>query len=478
MVKLKKFGLLGIFGLATLSLFILAARSQFQDDRPNDTTSAYYLSYARNLNRHPIATTRLLNIDLVGPEGSPIFGDRPAGFYRDHPPLLTWAVALALQIKIHIAADASDLLAGRAVSIIASLVTLLTTMWLCARSLGTIPAIAAGLAMLSCPVFLSHGLVVNFEPLCCALIMLGFTGGTLRFLPALLTDWPAFFALPVYSFLRRDHRRWGAVLMALATCLLTGSIILVANSVLSGDRDFFLRFVGGVVSGETRQYLIRGAGVLEEAKAVIRTMVFSNFGLLNCLIVLMGMVHWLRHLTNLSQVQKIALTSVCVTVLNVVLFHSWAAEHSFWTYYLLPAVAIAYADLLSAGTKWLRALLLVCLAASLYHSADAYLKQLLIKRPLSSAEEKCPLLLAPKSYPLFTNTRSAYIGHGYVARWYFDRPLHFVSSAHDPLIKQLCSGTPCLWLAQDQPPPLPAEQFHIQQQGSFANVFLTSFTVK
>jgi len=477
MVHHKNIPLLVVFFLVAVPLFLLAARTTYQDDRANDSTSAYYLCYARNINRYPASLTKLLNVDLVGPQGKAIFKDQPVGFYLDHPPLLTWTVAAVLNLKGFLAPRVPDVLAGRMVSIMASIGILLMTLQLCQRGLGTAPALMAGLAILSCPVFLSHGLVVNFEPLCCCLILAGCLGESrLLFLPALLADWPAFFALPVLALFELKGGLRRRACLTLGVGLFTGVAILFLYGYLSGQADFARGLIHGVASSESGLYRSRQSSLLQQATVVVRTMLCTNFGPLNCLVVLVGCIGWLKNFRSLNRAQLVGISCVAVTLLNIVLFHSWATQHTFWSYYLLPAVAIAYADL--ARRRSARLPLALCLGASLLYSGDLYLKHLLIPAYGSSAEQRAPVLLNPQPLPVFTDTRHAFWGHGYVARWYFDRPLEFASSPVDPSVAASCSDRPCIWLAENQGAVLPRELFKVYQQGHFGNVYLTTFQVK
>jgi len=465
------------FFLIAFPLFIFAARDTFQDDRPNDTTSAYYLCYGRNINRYSIATTKLLNIDLVGHEGKPLFGEGPVTFYRDHPPLLTWSVALALKVKDIFASSGSDLIAARMVNILASIGILLLTMHVCRKAFGTSSAIIAGIAILSCPIFFSHGVVVNFEPLCCCLILLGFMGTSpFLFLPALLADWPAFFALPVYSYFELKEGNWKRAFIALLMGFFIGAGTLVTYGYLTGHPQFALSFIKSTASFETERYVFHTAELFQEARAIARLMVVMNFGFLNCLVVLIACSHWLKNHSTLNKAQMIGLSSVIVTVTNIVLFHSWAAGHSFWSYYLLPAVAIAYADLIQK--KHLRVVLILFLGLNLLYSGNLFVKQLLRHSPRSSAEEKAPLLLDTTSEPIFTDNRHVYFGHGYVARWYFDRPLEVVPSPYSSSVRNSCSEQPCIWISENNSPIWSRKDFDVWGTGRFGNVYITRFQAK
>jgi hypothetical protein len=477
MPHLTRNRLLGIFFLLTFPLFLISARSTYQDDRPNDTTSAYYACYGRNLIRYPVSATRLLNIDLVSPEMKTIFPDKPVSYYLDHPPLLTWSVALAMKIKGLLAPSGSDLLAARLVNILASLGSMLILLSVCQRAFGSTSALFAGAALLSCPIFLAHGIVVNFEPLCTFLILLGFLGQhPLLFVPALLADWPAYFALPAYAFFKQAAGNRSQAILALAVGFVLGAGILLAYGYAIGSLKYPLTFIKGTAAFEADRYLNHYSQLLKEARAIIRIMVIANFGPLNCLVVFIGCIHWLKNLPRLNNAQIIGISSVFVTVTNIVLFHSWAAGHTFWSYYLLPAIVIAYADL--ARRQASRRVLGLCLCASILYSAFLYIRQLPINSPRSSVEEKNPLLLTGASSPLFTDNRHAYFGHGYVARWYFDRPLTFAPTPLASVVTDSCAEQPCIWLKENQEVDLPKEQFTIIERGSIGNLYLTSFQLK
>lgn len=402
----------------------------FVDLRPNDSTSAYYLSYGKNLLRYPLSITRGLNSDRLSSDGASLMINQKEapGFYLDHPPGLTWMVALFLKLPL----GKSEIIRGRWVSASATLVSLMCIMYLAFLYQGVLAATIAGLTFTSLPMVYHHGTVINFEPLtmCWMLLACVFRTRIFRIL-GYLTDWPAYFLTPARELWAVIfHRR--VVSVSLKEVLLTflvGIGLLTSYGKLSGNSEHMMSFIRGPVDIAVSSK-DSSLNLLSFAKRIL-IQLRGNFTPLMCFILALCtcIALWKR---NFSDYWGVILSFIVVTFFNVILFPTWAVEHSFWTYFLIPSISLAAPTLLyNEIPRTFRVLGGILLSVSLA-SAGAYCYQFLSFQMSDAVEHSyarraCPLLNF-KPELILSDVRSIYFGHGYVFRWYWDRPFTFTES--------------------------------------------------
>jgi hypothetical protein len=455
----QKIALIAVSAVVLCAIFIPAINGYIDESRANDGNSAYYLNFGRNLTRYPVSTTKLLSIHLVG-DGSPVIIDDPVTFYLDHPPGLSWAVATALEIKSLVWESASSISFARWVSVLPSIGIALMVLWLAMQEFGVAVGAISLVGFITSPVFFSHGVVINFEPLCCALMLAGYlTRNPLAMIPSLLTDWPAYFLLLAQSYREERQLLRKKAALYLFVGLISGLAVIFYHQLVVHQPSFFISFIIGSFrpQGAFSRILHWSTGTKPFFE-----LVSHNFGWLNLLILAFGVFQWLKNFRNLSNLYYLALSFVFVTALNVILFLPWALEHSFWTYYLIVPIAVSWITLWQHLPKkwWIVVPVVLCLAKAYFPY-----KSLIADSPTRFAEQQCPILLKKPMVPIYTDQPSIYFGHGYVARWYFDQP---VKKLADLTSADCTLG--CIWISDH--PLVEGDSLKKKSSCNYANIWI------
>jgi len=409
-------------------LFFCIAPATINSSIPNDINTGYYASYGRNLIRYAPAQTHVMNFDAVGP-GTPeaLFSpSRYFKYYIDHPMLLTWLAAVALKL------GAGSLLAARSVSILSSagLVALLG-MWI-SRRLGTYAALVGMMAMLMTRVFWIHGVVLNFEPLTAFLVFAalsfftdGFFGsagrssivlGCLFWFLAMLADWPAYFlAVPVAWYFARE-RRWLAMVGSLLIPVWLYMGVMTYYGINTGDPWLAVHFLIRTFQSEIR---VHKSSWTEVAGAVFWNGGY-NFGAMPAFAIAGTFVMCRRGRTESNDRLFMLLALGCVGILNILLFRQWAHDHTFWSYYFLPAIGLGAAEVASKlkfdGLNWQNALFTFGIILG-------FLNLIPVPNNLQFGVPFRVELPWHDDVDLLARSELPYYGQGYIARWYLDRPL-------------------------------------------------------
>ena len=134
----------------------------------NDNNTAVYSVYARNILEYPIYKTYLL-MSEIGPDGQNVFNynDNEIQRYINHPPLLIWITAFFYKLFGY------EIFYGRLVSILSStLFFLFFLKFLVYLKVNNFKVIFAILLLLSMPIYWTHGLVIEHQPLLNLLLLL------------------------------------------------------------------------------------------------------------------------------------------------------------------------------------------------------------------------------------------------------------------------------------------------------------------
>jgi hypothetical protein len=324
------------------------AWSSFNRFVANDATTLVYAQFARNLLRYPLSETSGLMADLVGnPADTLISGARKA-FYADHPPGLVWLVALVNKLLV-----ADPVVAARVTSIIASIGTGVALLAFVFRRVSPLPAIATTFVLLTLNLYWEHAIVGNFEPVTAffmvgaAIALIGYlrqpTAGRLAatallWVAGMLCDWPAYLLGAPFAAALLHRRRWG--LLALFTALGVGTMAAVfAHLLLGGTGMSVAAFFYGTFHHDARRVPFI-ATLAPMFAGLLRG--FSWWALF---LILPFLAVFRRAAGNeaMRELHLVFLAFLFVGLANNLLFNQWAKDHTFWSYYLIPAVCLGSA---------------------------------------------------------------------------------------------------------------------------------------
>lgn len=431
------------FSFLALILFLLMAPREIFPWTPNDANTAYYVSYARNLLRYPSHIHHFMNLDGVGETYQPLLSAQTSSsYYVDHPMGLIWLAAVSMKVF------GSTLIAGRLVSILASVGILFLIVQWAFLAFGGTSAVIAGISVFLMPIFWGHGMVLNFEPLTCFWILLSlfyfskyfenqkprdFKFAVIFWVLGMVTDWPAYFVgLPVaYVMIKRKEflRLTGLFLLSIVTLVCT----LGYFQIQSGDMGVFKQLFGHsyhLLAGDN-VIIVSDPWLIAMKKVVghaIRNFGFSIFYLFPIFTALV----FLKDIRSKVpfRFQFLLASMAVIGTLNIVLFKQWAADRPFWSYYFLPFFALAMAVLIGIKKdhKYEHRMAMSAFAVLLLLNGPGFFKKTYQQldtwkqSPSLSALPVIADLLKPGNR-MITFDKVTYFGVGYIARWYLDRPL-------------------------------------------------------
>jgi hypothetical protein len=342
--------LIGAFVLFSAAVSGKRAWDRYHPGISNDGVTLIYAGFAGNLLRYPLSQTHGLMAELVGnPPQSMIAGERPT-WYLDHPPGLVWLIAL---FGWSTAAD--PILAARLTSMIASIATGVAILAFICTRVGLLPAIGATVALLTLPLYWEHAVVGNFEPatlfftLAAAISFVGYlrrpgsvrlAGTVALWIAGMSIDWPAYFLGGPMAAALAYRRRWGplVLLAALGLGAMAVSLSLTGLSVIALWPSMLGSFPGGVPFG----------AAVEPATSLL----MRGFAQWTWFLVLPFIAIAWRDAPSpqWKELRFIFLSFLFIGIANEVVFIQWAMHHSFWSYYLIPAVCFGVALVL----QWLQ----------------------------------------------------------------------------------------------------------------------------
>ena len=314
----------------------------------NDGTTVIYAQFARNLLRYPLSETSALMADLVGNPAHTLISGASRTFYADHPPALVWLIAAVNRFLV-----ADPVVAARATSIIASIgmgVVLLAFVY---RRVAPLPAVGATFVLLTLNLYWEHAVVGNFEPVT-AFFMAAAGAAFARYLrqpttarlaaaaalwvAGMLCDWPAYLLGAPFAAALLRRRQWR--LLVFFTALGSGAMAAVfAHLLLGGTGMSVSGFFAGTFDYDAHQTSYR------DTLAPIFTLLIRGFWWWALFLVLPFLTLFRRAAMreDAQDLYFVFLAFLFVGLANDLLFNQWAKEHSFWSYYLIPAAGVGAA---------------------------------------------------------------------------------------------------------------------------------------
>lgn len=436
---------IGIFGMA--AFIVIASASlmlqRFTDPwtRIDDANSLDHSYYAKNLVRYSPSIHRYINVWAVSSPPQPAIKGEPFSYYLDHSPALSYLIAGSFLVF------GMTEWASRLVTLLASLGSIATFFYFAYRwsksawvSLGSLMVAAFS------PLLVEQAQIVNYEPptlffslLSSCFLIEGYWqekrffkfGGYLIWSLAMLIDWPAtFIALPLFLLIFFKKRNWEVGLPILLPLLANGFVFWLNSRVAP---QLFLALMAAVFfKPGSYSFLSAYPALLPTFFRTQLNFLISNYTIFPLIGAFLWLVHkW--HNRQLSAIEVLALFFLVVDGLNVILFPSWSSTHRYWTYYLLPFLAVTTGLTVDFLRKKLGGMVVVALGTiSLF---------LFLRTSISIAQEriwalettpeqiaKMELLdqtLAPDAV-LYTIKNIYLLGPGRRVRYYVDRPIRII----------------------------------------------------
>jgi hypothetical protein len=314
----------------------------------NDATTLIYAHYARNLLRYPLSETFGLMADLVGNPAQALILGTHRTFYADHPPGLVWLIAIINRFMV-----ADPVVASRVTSIIASTGTGMMLLTFVYRRVSPLPAVAATFVLMTLNLYWEHAVVGNFEPVT-AFFMVGAAIAFVRYLrqptpvgvaatalvwvAGMLCDWPAYLLGAPFAAALLYRRKWGAFLLfaglGIGTMAAVFAHLLLGGTGMSVATFFYDTF-----------HHSAGHMPFPEALASIYALLLRGFSWWALFLILPLPVLFRRTAVGaeMGELRFVYLAFLFAGLANDLLFNQWAKDHSFWSYYLIPAACIGAA---------------------------------------------------------------------------------------------------------------------------------------
>ena len=352
--------------MTALLLFILLValilrgwdiRAMWQDDA-RGWAGAFYSHVAKNYLTFGFAATKGAMVRTVNPRNPSEFV-----YYMDHPPMIGWLLAGSFGIFGY------HEWSNRLVGLLCSMGSLITLYFIAKRACGLKAALGM-LALVSVlPMGVFYGGFVDVQgPVVfffCMLTVLAYqrfaerptrlnTGGMLgAFFFGALTDWPAYYLVPIFLvhyFLTTGRRSWRILLLPSLAVLAGAGFLLHQNYVLTGAPSLnidvmlgaFLHRAGSAATDSSTGAAMRHFTTEDWFNTVVFT-AWPKFFTLPCLLlsgvwVLVVLVKIVAR--RLSRAEHFFLIFLIFGAIHVLLFRQGASVHNYWSYYLLPAVAL------------------------------------------------------------------------------------------------------------------------------------------
>ena len=469
-----------VFACGIVALLILSrmAWSAFHLMMRNDGDSLFYGHYIRNLLRYPFTETYGLMADLVGATPAPLIVGAPRTYYADHPMGFVWLAALTNWAFV-----SDPILAGRWTNIACVVVMLCATIGFVLKRSSLFAGLCSVLVALTIPLVWEHGPVIGLQaaPL---LFTVAATFSFIRYLRqpssgtlaltvlfwalGMFSDWPAYLLGGPIAFALALRRKW--LVLAFMGAIGCGAMALVfLHQVLAFNFD-----VGKFVISTFLPSIDKKTITLPFGEALVDTMNYAwrSFRWWTPLILLPLLIpsRWFSSAAKLQELRIAYLSFLFIGIINDIIFIQWAATHSYWSFFLIPAAIVGSSLLIlwicDREKRWLRLSVagIIVIGAFLNAKYSWSVIKYYVRIPPSAAEilgpHKIEGLLdsdsqivtdpdcmseARPAYPVC----SVYSTQGALARYHVDKPS--IPASHFPVQDRDCSR---MYLVLKQQPPL------------------------
>jgi hypothetical protein len=280
----------------------------------------------------------------------------------------------------------------------------------------------------------------------------------------MLADWPAYFLGVPFVLALARRRQWRK---ALVVCVLPPAMYaatMAAYGLINGQGlrfplEFLVSNMAPHYDASRYDFDTRWSTILGKVWAYAK----DNFGSVLIAAGLLGTIRAFVQPGFNAGIRFMLSAFLVVGVLNILAFKFWAAEHSFWSYYFLPVLALGFASLVYRIRPLHVAGLLAAIVILTYpvwrHGGPSRTRSLGQQAYAAfvrgRTQQMDPELLAFKEAAsrarnIYSDTGDTYFGFGYIARWYADRPLTDLKKL-DPAAD--CGASYDLVLLRDQAMP-------------------------
>jgi len=432
--------------IVLIALLVLAAALRLWDfgspwtDDPRGWGGSFYGNIARNYLEFGYAETKAAPVRSVNPPDAGHFE-----YYLDHPPMTGWLVSLSFRVFGYCE------WAARLVSVLCSMGGLILLFLIFRRFWKPkVVLIAMALAAVA-PMAVFYGSFVDVQgPIPFFFILLAFFlylrfdekrmwGRWLlvlaAFFLATLSDWPAYYLVPVilvhHFFSRREEgRKWRVLLLPAVALAVIALFVLYVNWVQYGEASFDINQMVGWFMHRAVSTAHEGSG---ESYNVFGWLgkIIQNLRLMFTLPVLVlaatgALFYFVKIIAReRDRGDGVLAALLAIGLMHIVIFQQGAYVHPFWGYYLYPAIAllvalciVRFGEALLTRVSAVRAIFY--LAITLAACAASTLQDVNLQRTQSSADyarlggtlkdyvSPRTLILAEEKLPDFWNYRFAF----------------------------------------------------------------------
>jgi len=339
-----------IAGFAAVAALVCAARAwnTLNPFIANDLSTVAYARYADNLLRYPLSATRGLMANLVGDTPAPFVAGTSPTFYSDHPSGLIWVTAVLERAFV-----ADPVIAVRLTGILASIGTGAALLAFVCQRVTVLPALGTIAVLSTLNLFWEHAVVGQFEQIT-AFFMVGAVIAFLAYLrrptgarlaaaallwaAGMLCDWPAYLLGAPFAIALLARRWWGTLAFFTALGAVTMAVVF-GHLILAGAGISITRFFYG-----TFHDVMKKTPYLGTLPPIVSLIVRAFWWWALFLVLPFAtLVRRAAPSRDMRELRFVFLAFMFAGLANELLFNQWAQEHSFWSYYLIPAVCVGAA---------------------------------------------------------------------------------------------------------------------------------------
>ena len=325
----------------------------------NDNNTAVYSVYARTLLDFSYEKTKFLMAE-IGPDGNNIFYDTEPlkyNYYINHPPLLVWLTTLSFKFL------GVEIINGRLISILSSSLFFLFFFNFINNSNQPNKVLFSSLILLiSMPIYWVHGLIIEHQPLLNLLLLLT-SLSILKFktdhskkrvvvffifwTSSLLTDWIAYLFLIPFSIYLIKIKKFKFLPIIFIYPFIIYLIINFYHQFMIDDLrlskvlgiDIFLYRTGVNLIPDSQFFYSWISSLFKMSYLFIH----FNFKFVISVIFLISIVFIFFNFKNIDDDFKyLFLFFFIPSSIYMLIFRLWAESHSYWSYYYIPAILIAF----------------------------------------------------------------------------------------------------------------------------------------